>query len=119
MIVACSSPLPTFRQASLTAGCGVNSGHEMDSDIIGLVLGVCYQESQRSYSVIGLSVWVSYYHNLPFKGCVAPEPPGLEPGDTTAGSCAGQAALGAQLDGGQRGLHRLPGTLVARSDCGW
>ena len=64
MIVACSSPLPTFRQASLTTGCGVNSGHEMDSDIIGLVLGVCYQESQRSYSVIGLSVWVSYYHNF-------------------------------------------------------
>jgi hypothetical protein len=119
VIVACSSPLPTFRQASLTAGCGVNSGHEMDGDIIGLVQGVCYHKSQRSNSVNGLSVWVSYYHNLPFKGCVAPEPPGLEPGDTTAGSCAGQAVPGAQLDGGQLGLHRLLGTLVARSDCGW
>ena len=39
MIVACLSPLPTFRQASLTAGCGVNSGHEIDGDIIGLSAG--------------------------------------------------------------------------------
>ena len=63
MIVACSSPLPTFRQASVTAGCGVNSGHEIDGDIIRLVQGVCYDKSQRSNSVNCLSVWLSYYHN--------------------------------------------------------